>query len=119
MPYRTWLFRVNDILDAITAIQQYIAGMSYEDFVADRKTVDAVIRNLIIIGEAAGHIPDEICQAQPEVPWTDMRAMRNFVVHEYFGVSDKILWDTVQMNLPPLIRLFQELTEKYSEEELQ
>jgi len=119
MPYRTWLYRVNDILDAITAIRQYVAGMSYEDFVADRKTVDAVIRNLIIIGEAAGHIPDEICEAQPEIPWNDMRAMRNFVVHEYFGVSDKILWDTVQMNLPPLIPLLHVLAEKYSNEEPQ
>ncbi|MCG2722754.1 MAG: DUF86 domain-containing protein [Thermodesulfovibrionales bacterium] len=116
MQYRTWLFRVNDILDAITAVQQYVVGMTYDNFAADRKTVDAVIRNLIIIGEAAGHIPDEICQAQPEIPWNDMRAMRNFVVHEYFGVSDRILWDTVQMNLPPLIQLLRVLVEQYSEE---
>ena len=119
MPYRTWLFRVNDILDAITAVQQYVTGMTYDEFVADRKTVDAVIRNLIIIGEAAGHIPDEICQAKPEIPWNDIRAMRNFVVYEYFGVSDKILWDTVQMNLPPLIRLLRILAEQYLEEESQ
>lgn len=119
MPYRTWLFRVNDILDAITTIRQYVAGMNYEDFVADRKTVDAVIRNLIIIGEAAGHIPDEICQTHPGIPWNDMRSMRNFVVHEYFGVSDKILWDTVQINLPPLTQHLQVLAEKYSKEEPQ
>ena len=116
MPYRDWLFQVNDILDAITAIQKYITGMTYDAFVADRKTVDAVVRNLIIIGEAAGHIPAEICQAQPEVPWNDMRAMRNFVVHEYFGVSDKILWDTVQLNLPPLVVFLHAIAEKYSNE---
>jgi len=115
MPYRGWLFRVNDILEAVAAVQQYVAGMTYDDFVADRKTVDAVIRNLTIIGEAAGHIPDEICQTQPEIPWNDMRAMRNFIVHEYFGVSDKILWDTVQLNLPPLIRLLSVFAEQYSE----
>jgi uncharacterized protein with HEPN domain len=115
MPSSDWLFRVTDILDAITAIQEYIAGMTYDVFVADRKTVDAVVRNLIIIGEATGHIPAEICQAHPEIPWNDMRAMRNFVVHEYFGVSDKILWDTVQMNLPPLVVLLQAIAGKYSE----
>lgn len=75
-----------------------------------------MIRNIIIIGEAAGYIPEEICQMQPEIPWNDMRAMRNFVVHEYFGVSDKILWDTVQINLPPLIGLLQALVKEYSEE---
>jgi len=119
MPFRAWLFRINDILDAITAVQQYVAGMTYDDFVADKKTIDAVIRNLIIIGEAAGHIPDEICKAQPEIPWNDMQAMRNFVVHEYFGVSDKILWDTVQINLPPLTELLRALAKQYSKEEPQ
>ena len=103
MPPRNWLFRINDILDAVSTVRKYVAGMTYEDFVADRKTVDAVIRNLIIIGEAAVHIPEEICQSHQSIPWPDMRAMRNFVVHEYFGVSDKILWDTVQIDLPPIV----------------
>ena len=102
MPHRDWLFRITDILTATSTVESYVKGMSYEDFIADRKTVDAVIRNLIIIGEASSRIPEEISLNHPEVPWNDMRAMRNFVVHEYFGVSDKILWDTVQTDLPPL-----------------
>jgi uncharacterized protein with HEPN domain len=97
MPYRDWKFRISDIL----------AAMTYEGFVADRKTVDAVIRNFIIIGEAAVHIPDEICLAHPGIPWPDMRAMRNFVVHEYFGMSDKIVWDTIHVDLSPLPPLLQ------------
>jgi len=76
--------------------------MSFEDFTNDQKTVDAVIRNFIIIGEAAAHVPDDICFKHPEISWYEMRGMRNFVVHEYFGVSDRILWDTIQKNLPPL-----------------
>ncbi|HAM52193.1 MAG TPA: toxin-antitoxin system antitoxin subunit [Nitrospiraceae bacterium] len=56
MPYRDWLFRISDILDAVAAAQKYTIGMEFEGFVADRKTVDAVIRNFIIIGEAASHI---------------------------------------------------------------
>ena len=116
MPRRDWLFRITDILEALSAVAQYVKGMSYEDFIADRKTVDAVIRNLIIIGEAAAHIPEEICQSNKEIPWPDMKALRNFVVHEYFGVSDKILWDTVQTDLPPLVpRLEQIAARDYSE----
>ena len=88
--------------------------MTYEDFMADRKTVDAVVRNLIIIGEAAIHIPEDICLSHQAVPWPDMRAMRNFVVHEYFGVSDRILWDTVKIDLPPLVPGLKEIVGKYS-----
>lgn len=113
MPYRDWLFRLSDILDAIHAVQEYTADMSFDDFVADRKTVDAVIRNLIVIGEAASHIPDQVCHATPEIPWQDMQAMRNFVVHEYFGVSDNVLWDTLKVDLPPLVPLLKELMEKF------
>ena len=75
--------------------------------------MDAVIRNLIIIGEASAHIPDEISLSHPEVPWNDMRAMRNFVVHEYFGVSDKILWDTVHTDLPSVIPVLREIEGKH------
>jgi uncharacterized protein with HEPN domain len=57
---RDWVFRINDILEAIAAVETYVTGITYEEFAADRKTVDAVIRNLIIIGEAAAHIPEEI-----------------------------------------------------------
>ncbi|MBW2370148.1 MAG: DUF86 domain-containing protein [Deltaproteobacteria bacterium] len=53
--------------------------------------------------EAAVHVPDKICEGSPDVPWIDMRAMRNFVVHEYFGVSERIVWDTVQDDLPGII----------------
>lgn len=113
MPRRDWLFRISDILDAISAVEMYVKDMSYEDFITDRKTVDAVIRNLIIIGEAAFHIPEEILLNHPEVPWDEMRAMRNFVVHEYFGISDKILWDTVQGDLPPLIPALRKIEGKY------
>jgi uncharacterized protein with HEPN domain len=103
VPPRDWKLRVRDILDSIAAVMKYTEGMGYEDFAADRKTVDAVVRNLIIIGEAASNVPDEVIPAHSEIPWRDMRDMRNFVVHEYFGVSDRILWDTVQKDLPPLI----------------
>jgi uncharacterized protein with HEPN domain len=111
MPLRNWKMRIKDILDAVDTIQGYTEGMKYETFVAHRKTVDAVIRNFIVIGEAASHVPEEVVVAHPEIPWRDMRDMRNFVVHEYFGISNKIIWETVQKNLPPLISLLKPLLE--------
>lgn len=116
MPYRDWSFRITDIIDAVAVVQRYTSGMKFEDFAGDRKTVDAVIRNFIIIGEAACHIPEEVCQANPEIPWPDMRAMRNFVVHEYFGVNDKILWDTIQVDLPPIVPLLKSLITSHTTE---
>ena len=111
MPRRDWTFRVQDILDAIAAIRDYTESMEFPDFIADRRTVDAVIRNLIIVGEAATHIPDEVSARHPVIPWVEMRAMRNLVVHEYFGVSDTILWDTVRRDLPAVDEPLRKLLE--------
>ncbi|CAN5591927.1 DUF86 domain-containing protein [soil metagenome] len=106
---RNWKLRITDILDAITAIQEYTAGMEYEHFMHDRKTIDAVLRNLTIIGEAVNHIPEEVIQNYPEIPWADMSGMRNVVVHIYFGVNLQIVWDTLQINLPPLVKSLEKL----------
>jgi uncharacterized protein with HEPN domain len=103
LPPRDWRFRIQDILDAIESIRTYTAGLDFTTFESDKRTVDAVVRNLIIIGEAAARVPDSAVRAHPGVPWAEMRAMRNLVVHEYFGVSNRILWDTVQVNLPQLV----------------
>ena len=111
MPRRDWVFRVEDILDAAGAIVEYTAGMRFEDFVGDRRTVDAVVRNLIIIGEAAARIPEEVSARAPDLPWAEMRAMRNVVVHEYFGVSDSILWETVQQDIPGIVAPLRRLLE--------
>jgi len=106
---RDWRLYVQDILDAIAAIQDYTAGMDFPSFQRDRRTLDAVLRNVTVIGEAAGRIPDKIQAAFPEIPWTEMRDMRNIVVHEYFGIDKQILWETTQADLPPLVLLLKEL----------
>jgi uncharacterized protein with HEPN domain len=100
---RDWRLRVQDILDAIATIQGYTAGMEYSVFTRDRRTVDAVLRNITVIGEAASRIPEAIQAASPDIPWADMRDMRNVVVHEYFGINKQILWDTTQTDLPSLV----------------
>ena len=102
MPTRMWTFRVRDILDAVGAIEGYVHGVTYERFVQDRRTVDAVIRNLIIIGEAASNVPADVQERYAEIPWDNMRRMRNFIVHVYFGVNLPVIWRTIQEDLPPL-----------------
>ena len=102
MPPRDWTFRIEDILAAIEKIGRYTEGLNFEAFAADDRTVDAVIRNLEIIGEAATHIPQEIQLHYPDLPWSEMRGIRNLLIHEYFGVSLPILWETARKNLPPL-----------------
>ncbi|MGB5749968.1 MAG: HepT-like ribonuclease domain-containing protein [Desulfobacterales bacterium] len=69
--------------------------MYLNSFAEDRKTVDAVVRNFTIIGEATNRIPEQVINENQEIPWREMSDMRNIVVHEYFGVSDKILWETM------------------------
>jgi uncharacterized protein with HEPN domain len=105
MSPRLWEHRVVDILEAIRKIQTYVEGVSFGDFQSDPKTVDAVIRNFIVIGEAAGSVPKEITDKHPRVPWRLMGDMRNFAIHEYWGVELQTIWETIKKDLPPLIPL--------------
>ena len=109
MSPRIWQTRIQDIIDAAKEIKVFIGSMDYITFHHDVKTVRAVELNLIVIGEAANGIPDEIIKAHPEVPWHLMRAMRNRLVHVYFEVDPKLVWDTVQNDLPPLIAFLEDL----------
>ena len=102
MPARDWKFRIEDILEAIDDIVKLTAGMAYESFHKDTRTLKAVIYNIAIIGEAARHVPDFVKERFPDLPWREMGDMRNMVVHEYFGVDTDILWETIQRDLPPL-----------------
>ena len=101
--FRDWRFRVRDIVAGVNAVLAYTEGMTFEEFVTDPRTRDAVIRNLMTMGESVRWIPGPIREANPGVPWTTMRGVRNVVVHEYFGVDDRILWDTIVHDLPPLL----------------
>ena len=100
--FRDWRFRVRDILAAVRAIARYTDGMTFDQFVNDARTMDAVVRNLMTMGESIRWIPEPILEAHPAVPWRTLRGMRNVVVHEYFGVDAAILWETVRGDLPPL-----------------
>ncbi|MBI2334987.1 DUF86 domain-containing protein [Candidatus Daviesbacteria bacterium] len=93
---------LQDIITSITKIEEYIKGLSFEEFSKNDKTVDAVVRNLEIIGEAARNIPQEIAVKYPDIAWGKMISMRNKVMHGYFGVDMEIVWKTINEDLPEL-----------------
>jgi uncharacterized protein with HEPN domain len=97
---RTYKIYLEDILNSIIRISEYIEGYSYAEFKRDYKTVDAVIRNFEIIGEASKNLPDHIKKNNPEVPWLEMYLLRNKISHEYFGVDYEIIWDVACNYLP-------------------
>ena len=86
--------------------------MTFEQFSNDPKTVDAVIRNFEIIGEAAGYIPESIQERYPDLAWLEMRGMRNIMTHEYFGISLPIIWRTIDHDLPQLFQGIKRLLEE-------
>lgn len=97
---RTYLMYLNDIQLAMSRIGEYIHGYNFEQFHKDYKTVDAVVRNFEIIGEASKNIPSTIKEKYPNVPWDEMYLLRNRVTHEYFGIDYEILWDIASNYLP-------------------
>jgi uncharacterized protein with HEPN domain len=115
MPPRDWTLRITDILDSIAVIREFTAGMDYAAFSHDRKTIDAVLRNFTVIGEAARHMPDDVTAAHPAIPWQDMCDMRNILMHQYFGVNLRIVWDTIHVDLPPLALQLQRILEGNAE----
>jgi len=102
MSRREWRLFIADMREAIDKISLYIAAMSFEQFSSDSRTVDAVVRNLEVIGEAARHLPAAIKDQHPEIDWMAINGLRNRIVHEYFGLSLSILWAIAQNDLPEL-----------------
>jgi uncharacterized protein with HEPN domain len=94
---------LEDILHACARIQRYTVGVTLEDLWNDEKTVDAVVRNLEIIGEAAKSVTPLTRDAIAEVEWKRLAGLRDILIHEYFGVDIEIIWDIVQTRLPDLI----------------
>ena len=106
---------IKDILQNMRDAEEFIQGLSYSQFAADKRTFNAVVRSLEVIGEAAKNVPDEIRAKNPLVPWKEMAGMRDKVIHFYFGVDKEAVWIAVTDRIPaikPLIEQVQKDLEK-------
>lgn len=93
---------VEDILEAIQKILNYKEGLSFEEFFKDSKTKDAIVMNLLIIGEASNRLSEDFKTKNSRVPWSQLRGFRNRLIHEYFGVDYSIVWNIISIELSSL-----------------
>ena len=98
-----------DILSSAQLIWSYIEGVELDEFLDDVRLQDSVIRRIEIIGEAAGRVSLQLREAQPQIPWRDMRGMRNQLIHRYDGVDLHVVWNTAQDSIPRLVDLIESL----------
>ena len=103
MSKRTPDLLIEDIIDSGSKILDYTKGLSFDDFLNDSKTVDAVIRNFEVIGEAANLLPEDFKDAYPDIDWHRIRGFRNRIVHDYFGIDYSIVWEIKNTFLPDMI----------------
>ena len=103
---------IGDTLESIGLIGSYVSNMDFENFENDRKTIDAVVRNLEIIGEASKGIPDDVKNKYQDVDWKGITGIRNRIAHEYFGISLTIVWRIIKQELPRLKEPMKRILEK-------
>ena len=106
---RDYLDYLQDIIDSINDIESFINGIDFNSFEKDKKTMNAVVRSLEIIGEAVKKIPDGVRYKYPDIPWKNMSGMRDKLIHEYFGIDEDIVWAVASEELPPLGPLFEKI----------
>ncbi len=112
MRRRHWHLRIADMLDAVETAVHLAEDLERDAFFCNRVLVDAVIKNITVLGEAAARMPADVTERWPDVPWREMRDMRNFIVHEYFGLNRDVLWGTVRDDLPALIPVLRRMLER-------
>jgi uncharacterized protein with HEPN domain len=114
MSKRDIQYLLEDIQEAGNKILSFTANMNFDDFIADDKTIDAVVRNYEIIGEAANRIPDEFKADHPEIEWRRMVGLRNRIIHEYFGIDHETVWKIRNENMPDLLDYIKQAIEDLS-----
>ena len=97
--YRDYL---QDIINAINDIESFTVNMTFADFTKDKKTINAVVRSIEIIGEATKKIPKSLKNGYPSIPWKKMAGIRDKMIHEYFGVDLESVYKTIREDIPPL-----------------
>lgn len=112
MSKRDILLLLEDMLESANKIKLYTTNMTYDSFMGDEKTIDAVVRNFEIIGEAANRIDPDFRTKNPELEWKRIRGFRNRIVHDYFGIDYEIVWEIIENNLDELIEWLEVMINK-------
>lgn len=103
MSKRDTILLLDDMLQSARKIKSYTKDLNFDDFVTDEKTIDAVVRNFEIIGEAANRIDTDFKNSNPEIEWKRIKGFRNRIVHDYFGIDFEIVWSIIESYLDELI----------------
>ncbi|HLC73151.1 DUF86 domain-containing protein [Candidatus Pacearchaeota archaeon] len=99
---RDYKLYLDDIIESIDKIDRYVKGLDYKSFVSKEILIDAVLRNLEIIGEAVKNIPSNVREKYPNIEWNKIAGFRDIVTHAYFGIDEEIVWDIIKNKLFPL-----------------
>ena len=100
---------IKDIIQNMLDAEEFIQGLSYETFISDKKTFNAVVRSLEVIGEAVKNIPEEVRTRYSDIPWKEMAGMRDKLIHFYFGVDPEAVWVTVKESIPAIRPTFEQI----------
>ena len=114
---RSWLLYIEDMIEFGERVLSYNEGLDQDNFLADRRTYDATLRNIELIGEAASHVPDYVREAHPDIPWRRIVGTRNRVAHGYLGIDNDVVWDIIQTDVPDLLPRLREMLEDAQSEE--
>lgn len=113
MSKRSEKLLIEDIIESIGRIFSYTKGLTYKKFISDSKTIDAVVRNFEIVGEAANNLPKEFLPKHPQIDWSGLIGFRNKLIHGYFGVDYKIVWYIIETELEGILNQFKLILEDY------
>ncbi len=109
---RDWRLYVQDMIEFAEQAVVYAEGMDQRAFTADRRTYDATLRNIELLGEAATHVPESVREGHPQIEWRQIMATRNRVAHAYMGIDDDVIWDIIQTEIPSLLVELKRLLEE-------
>jgi len=112
MPKRNTDLLITDMIECCTNIFEYTSEMTFDDFMSDKKTIDAVIRNFEVFGEAGKRVADEVKLSHDQIEWRKISDFRNVLIHDYFGINYEILWKIIKDFLPVQFQLLKELSRK-------